>query len=203
MTDDCEGTTPVPLPLRAALRRIARCAVQTAVLLAHRRLHQPPRHVGRRMTFADGSTGVVYRETVVDLESAADPAVLVVTFTLRGIHGRLGHALFRAESLLNTPLFAGFPGFISKLWLAADEQGRYRGFYQWDGAQAADDYVRALWWPLALVSHRKSIRYRVLPGRRRDDVLRAAESDETTRVPEAAWWRPVRTAADAHRQSGR
>lgn len=155
------------------------------------------------MTFADGSTGVVYRETVVDLESASDPAVLVVAFTLRGIHGRLGHALFRAESLLNTPLFAGFPGFVSKLWLAADEQGRYRGFYQWDGAQAADDYVRALWWPLALVSHRKSIRYRVLPGRRRDDILPAAESEETARVPDRAWWRPVRTAADAHRQSGR
>jgi hypothetical protein len=30
--------------------------------------------------------------------------------------------LFRAESLLNTPLFVGFPGFVSKLWLAHDEQ---------------------------------------------------------------------------------
>ncbi len=73
------------------------------------------------MTFADGSTGIVYRETTADLESVADPAVLVVAFALRGVHGRRGHALFRAESLLNTPLFAGFPGFVSKLWLTADE----------------------------------------------------------------------------------
>jgi hypothetical protein len=29
--------------------------------------------------------------------------------------------VFRAESILNTPLFAGFPGFVSKLWLAHDE----------------------------------------------------------------------------------
>jgi hypothetical protein len=44
----------------------------------------------------------------------------------------LGHAAFRGESLLNTPLFAGFPGFVSKLWLANDGLGRYRGLYEWD-----------------------------------------------------------------------
>ena len=76
-----------------------------------------------------------------------------------------------AESLLNTPLFVGFPGFVSKLWLAHDENGAYRGFYQWNGAQLADAYVRALWWVLALVSVRSSIHYVVLPGLRRDDVL--------------------------------
>lgn len=203
VADDYDGTTPVPLPLRVASRRIARCAMHTAVLVAHRRLHQPHQHVGRTMTFADGSTGVVYREPVADLEDVSDPAVLVVAFTLRGIHGRLGHALFRTESLLNTPLFAGFPGFVSKLWLTADEQGRYRGFYQWDGVHTADDYVRALWWPLALVSHRQSIRYRVLPGRYRDDVVRVTESEEATRGSDTAWWRPVRTAADEYRQSDR
>ncbi len=137
-----------PLPLRVAAPRLARCAARTAFLLARRRLHQPTRNKGRRMTFADGTTGTVYRETVADGDPLADPVVLVVSFRLRGVHGR-GHALFRAESLLNTPLFAGFPGFVSKLWLTADEDERYRGFYQWDGARAADDYVSALWWPLA------------------------------------------------------
>jgi hypothetical protein len=52
--------------------------------------------------------------------------VLVVEFRLRAVRG-LGHAAFRWESLLNTPLFAGFPGFVSKLWLANDDLGRYRG----------------------------------------------------------------------------
>ena len=202
MTDDAD-TTPTPLPLRVAVPRIVRCAARTAHLLAHRRLHQPHQHLGRTMTFADGSTGIVYRETTADLESVADPAVLVVAFALRGVHGRRGHALFRAESLLNTPLFAGFPGFVSKLWLTADEQGRYRGFYQWDGARAAEDYVRALWWPLALVSHRPSIRYRVLPGLRRDDVLRAAQSAENARFSGTAWWRLVRAATDAPLQPER
>ncbi|MGW4334812.1 hypothetical protein ACWEK5_18570 [Rhodococcus koreensis] len=186
---------PRPLPLRVAAPRLARCAARTAYLLARRRLHQPTRNKGRQMTFADGTTGTVYRETVADGAPLADPVVLVVSFRLRGVHGR-GHALFRAESLLNTPLFAGFPGFVSKLWLTADEDERYRGFYQWDGARAADDYVSALWWPLALVSHRASIRYRVLPGPRRDEVLAdSAAPDASTHPTRGLWWRLVRTGS--------
>src|SRR5688572_5354701 len=53
-----------------------------------------------------------------------------------------GHALFRWESLLNTPLFVGFAGFVSKLWLAHDEDGVYRGFYEWDGPARAEYYAR-------------------------------------------------------------
>jgi hypothetical protein len=79
------------------------------------------------LTFGDGSRGRVYRESVVDHAPDAEPAVLVVSFRLGGVRG-VGHALFRAESLLNTPLFVGFPGFVSKLWLAHDEHGVYPGF---------------------------------------------------------------------------
>jgi hypothetical protein len=128
----------------------------------------------------------VYRETVIDQPSLSEPAVLVVGFRLRAVRGR-GHELFRRESLLNTPLFVGFPGFVSKLWLANDEHGIYRGLYQWDGAQQAEDYARALWRVLALVSVPGSIRYHVLPGLRRDDLLGKpwlAPADEAD-----AWWR--------------
>lgn len=141
------------------------------------------------MTFGDGSSAVVYRETVADRAEPTEPVVLVVAFRLRGVRGQ-GHAVFRAESLLNTPLFAGFPGFVSKLWLTADEAGRYRGFYQWDGAVPARDYVRALWWPLALVSVRSSIRYHVIPGAHSRDVLaEAAESRRNDNADSAVWWR--------------
>ena len=83
----------------------------------------------------------------------------------------LGHAAFRRESLLNTPLFAGFPGFVSKLWLADDDLGRYRGLYEWDDPLLAENYARTLWRVLALVSVPGSIHYVVLPGLRRDEVL--------------------------------
>lgn len=112
-------------------------------------MHLPHANVGRLLRFANGSAAYVYPKTVVDRPSVSNPAVLVVGFRLRGIRGR-GHDLFRRESLLNTPLFVGFPGFVSKLWLANDENGVYRGLYQWDGALRAEHYARALWRVLAL-----------------------------------------------------
>ena len=118
-----------------------------------------------------------------------DPCVLVVEFRLRAVRGR-GHAVFRWESLLNTPLFVGFPGFVSKLWLADDERGRYRGLYEWDGPRRADDYARALWRVLALVSVPGSIHYIVLPGRRRAELL-GQQLPSSTAADAEAWWYPV------------
>ena len=123
-----------------------------------------------RLRFADGTSARVFRETVIDCGATQDPCLLVVEFRLRAIRG-WGHAAFRRESLLNTPLFAGFSGLVSKLWLANDELGRYRGIYEWDGPQRAEAYARALWRVLALVSVPGSIHYFVLPGLRRDDLL--------------------------------
>ena len=120
-----------------------------------------------------------------------DPCVLVVEFRLRAVHG-WAHAAFRWESLLNTPLFVGFPGFLSKLWLANDEHGRYRGLCEWDGPQRADHYARALWRVLALVSVPGSIHYLVLPGLRRDELLgRPQVLGVAVQADSAAWWRPV------------
>ena len=102
-----------------------------------------------------------------------------------------GHLAFRRESLLNTPLFVGFPGFVSKLWLANDERGRYRGVYQWDGPQRADHYARALWRVLALVSVPGSIHYTVLPGLHRDEILAMPQVLARSAAGRAAWWLPV------------
>lgn len=148
-----------------------------------------------RLRFANGTTGRVYRETTVDREPNADPCVLMVAFRLRGIRKPFGHALFRAESLLNTPLFVGYPGYVSKLWLAHDERGAYRGMYEWDGPERAERYARCLWRVLALVSEPGSIHYRVLPGLRRDDVLANPAMIDRIAVREtAAWWRLVSAA---------
>src|SRR6516225_6509996 len=159
-----------PLPYPAALRALAGCIASTARLLGQHRLRLPARRVGTQLHFADGTSARVFRETVVDRGTTRDPCALVVEFRLRAVRGR-GHAAFRRESLLNTPLFAGFPGFVSKLWLADDERGRYRGLYQWDGAERAEHYARALWQVLALVSVRGSIGYVVLPGAHRAELL--------------------------------
>ena len=179
-----------PLAYRAALRALIRYAVSAVRLLWQRRIHLPAGHVGMRLRFADGTSARVYRETVIDRGATQDPCVLVVEFRLRAVRGR-GHAVFRWESMLNTPLFAGFPGLGSKLWLADDEQGRYRGLYEWDGPDRAKAYARALWRVLALVSMPGSIHYIVLPGLRRDELLGRPQVVPGTGPADTAWWRLV------------
>jgi hypothetical protein len=180
-----------PLPRAVAARAVARCALATVVLLARRQTHLPRARVGQRLSFADRTSARVFRETVVDRDRPDQPAILVVEFRLRLLRGRW-HRLFLWECILNTPLFVGFPGLVSKLWLDYDEQERYRGFYEWSDAAGAEFYARSLWRVLELVCRPGSIHYRVIPDLRRDDVLRdprllAAISPEDA----AAWWRLV------------
>jgi hypothetical protein len=171
-------------------RAVARCFVESLRLLGGRQVRWPRSNVGRWVRFADGSAAWVYRETVVP-RAADGPCYLSVSFRLRWVRGR-GHDLFRRESVLNTPLFVGFPGFIAKLWLASDAEGVYRGLYEWDGVERAERYARSLWRVLELVSEPGSIDYRVVPGLRLAEVLVAgsvlapyAETDD------ADWWRVV------------
>ncbi|GAA2017939.1 hypothetical protein GCM10009740_01880 [Terrabacter terrae] len=179
-----------PMPRPEAWAAVGRCIGTSAGMLARRQVAFPVTELGRRITFADHSTSRVYRDTTV-ARPATEPCFLAVSFRLRRVRGR-AHAWFRAESLLNTPLFVGFPGFTSKLWLAHDEHGRYRGLYEWDGPDRAEQYARSLWHVLALVSEPRSIDYRVVPGLRRADIL----ADPGVLGPwfpgeEAAWWRVV------------
>jgi len=159
-------------------------------MLAAGRLRWPRDNVGRLVRFADGTAARVFRETVAS-QPAHDPCFLAVAFRLRGVRGR-GHEWFEAESILNTPLFAGFPGFTSKLWLAHDGNGIYRGLYEWDGAERAERYARSLWRVLALGCEHDSIDFRVLPGLRRDSVLAdPALLQSHLAAEQRAWWRIV------------
>ncbi|HSP75852.1 MAG TPA: hypothetical protein VLO31_06530 [Cryobacterium sp.] len=188
------------------VKYLTRSAARTLSLIARRRLHLPRHNVGRRLPFTDGTEAVVYRETVVDRGPTRRPTVLLVRFTLLRVRGR-GHALFRAESILHTPLFAGFPGYVSKLWLGNDQHGAYRGIYEWDGPDRAENYARTLWRVLALVCVPGSIRYQVLPGIRRDDflahpVLATDAGAPAPRSAAEAWWLPAQPVL-ARRGTGR
>lgn len=200
---------PGPLPSLAAWRGIAGSIGSTAGLLARHRLWQPRDRVGWTLAFADGTSARVYRETRVDRPPPADPCVLLVGFRLRWVHGR-GHAAFERESEAHTVLFAGFPGLVSKLWLARDQRALYRGLYEWDGPHLADTYARSLWRALALVSDPGSIDFRVLDGLRHDRLLADPDRSLAATPPDArAWWQvtacapPTRPALSVARDAGR
>jgi len=148
--------------LRAVIRSIA----ETVRLAMRGRLRSPKSRVGSEVTFPDGTRSVVFRETRTGNESLRLPAVLVVEFSLRllGPRRRFLHALFRTACVINTPLFAGFPGFGTKLWMADVGTGGYRGVYEWYGADLADSYAARLSRILSPLSVAGSFRYRVIPG---------------------------------------
>jgi hypothetical protein len=104
------------------------------------------------------------------------------------------HALFRLESIANTPLFAGFDGFRSKLWATDLRTGIYRGVYEWDDAGMAEAYVTTLARLLRPICIPGSVRYHIEPGIRRDDFLRhPAIVDPDPAIGAASaedrWWR--------------
>ena len=177
-----------PLARRVAAPALLHCAAGTAQLLARHRIHLPRGHVGMRLRFGDGTSARVYRETAIDTGPAERPCILVVAFRLRGVRGP-GHTMFRWESILNTPLFAGFPGLVSKLWFAHDQHGVYRGLYEWDGPDRAEHYARCLWRVLELVCVRGTIHYQVLPSLSREELLdRWHGPHGTGPAGAAAWW---------------
>lgn len=171
---------------------VARSAAVTVRLMARRRLSMPRSLVGGRITFADGSTSTVFRETAALVPVAADPVVLVVSFRLRGFgRSRFLHAAFRRECVLHTPLFAGFPGFRSKLWLADTVAWTYRGLYEWDGADPAAGYATQLVRVLRPVCLPGTVTFHVTTGVGRDDALgRQGTGSGGEGTSADGWWRP-------------
>ncbi|MFC5951969.1 hypothetical protein ACFQH9_27265 [Pseudonocardia lutea] len=162
----------VPAVVGDTCLAVARSAVETARLLAAGVLVAPTDLVGRWVRSDDGSRSRVFRETAVRGRRPADPVVLVVRFRLRWIgRARWAHTVFRSTCVVNTPLFAGFPGFVTKLWLADPWTGVYRGLYEWDGAERAEWYATSLAHVLALVSVRGSIAHEVVRGVDRADFV--------------------------------
>jgi hypothetical protein len=174
-----------------SVREFALCAVVTASLLSTHELRLPGHNLGRRLDFADGTTSRVYRETIRYSPPTRRPALLVVQFRLRLIGtNTLLHVGFRMESILNTVLFAGFPGFRSKLWCTDERTGLYRGVYEWDGAERATSYAMTLGGLLRLVSEPGSVRFHVVPGVRRDDFLRDPRVvGQREAASSERWWR--------------
>jgi len=127
--------------------------------------------------------------------------MLAVRFRLRFIgSSRLGHALFRFESLFNTLLFAAHRGFHSKLWLTDLATDYYRGIYEWENEKSAIEYAETLRIVLAPWAQTGSFAYQIMSGVSRPDFLEG-------RLPypvheDDRWCSPVRASVTALRLDG-
>jgi hypothetical protein len=162
--------------------------------MVERRVGSPKQLMGVRLPFKDGIAPVVFRETALRAARTDDPAVLVIQFrlTFLGANPWL-HAAFRHECVLHTPLFAGFPGFRSKLWADDVQTGVYAGLYEWQEARLATHYAERMVALLTPFSSRGTARFHVIEGLRRSEFLRrpTAAGGGTP----AGWWELVAAPA--------
>ena len=180
-----------------------RCAISTLGLIARRKLGQPIDLVDSYIEFADGSVSRIYRETTMRHLETTPQVMLAVRFRLRFIgSSRLGHALFRFESLFNTLLFAAHRGFRSKLWLTDRTTGYYRGIYEWEDEGSALEYAETLRIVLAPWAQPGSFAYRILDGVSRSEFLEGRLSLADLVNEDDGWWLPARAGTIATRLDG-
>jgi hypothetical protein len=149
------------------------CAARTVGLRVERRLHLPNSRVGSTVELPDGRRFVVFRESKRDGYAGSPPVTLAVWFHLRAIPGgaQLRQRLFERLSMANTLLFAGFEGYLVKLWMVDPHTADYAGLYAWRSAAEADTYGRYITTVLGPLSCRGSVGYLVLPGVALSDYL--------------------------------
>ncbi len=190
--------TPAPKGRLAVLFAEIRCVLGTLGLLGRGALAQPRENVGRVVEFADGTQSRIYRETVMRGRADDGLVLLAVRFRLRLIgSSRLGHWLFRRESVLNTVLFAAHDGFQTKLWLTDSSTMYYRGIYEWQGRVSAEEYAETLRVVLQPWVERGSFAYRVIENHSRQDYLGGLVADGEGSSPVGeGWWIPRRLGGD-------
>ena len=155
------------------IRDAARCAVRTVGLLTSRRLHvrELPRLSEARLP--DGRTFHVFRQSSCDRPTAGQPVTLAVWFRLWAVPpgASVRRFLFERGCIVNTLLFAGFDGYLVKLWMVAPATSDYAGLYSWASSEEADRYARYITTILRPLSTNDSVGYEVLPDVTLDEYL--------------------------------
>ena len=148
-------------------------------------LSSPKEWVGVSLRFKDGTSPFVFRETARRETSTDEPTVIVIQFRLAFPRRQPLPACWLSPRMHPAhAVFAGFPGFRSKLWADDIRTGVYAGIYEWQGAGLASHYAERMVGLLAPFSNPGTARYHVIEGRHRDDYLsNAPEVGDSS-----SWW---------------
>ena len=107
----------------------------------------------------------MFRESTRDGGDGSDPVTLAVWFHLWAIPAgaRLRRYVFERACVANTMLFAGFDGYLVKLWMVDPDTSDYAGLYAWRSAEQAQIYARYITSILRPLSTPGSVGFGVLP----------------------------------------
>ena len=155
------------------LRVAAGCAVCVVKLLMARRLHIRRDRLGAEVSIPDGRRFIVFRDTSRDGPEPLRPVTLAVWFRLRSVPrgARIRRWLFERESILNTMIFAGFDGYLVKLWMVDPHTSDYAGLYTWASAAEAERYASYITSVLRPLSTPGSVGYEVVADKALDDYF--------------------------------
>ena len=93
------------------------------------------------------------------------------SISARSRPARVRRWLFERLCIVNTLLFAGFDGYLVKLWMVDPATSDYAGLYTWESAGAADRYGSYITAILRPFSRPGSVGYAVLSNPTVDDYL--------------------------------
>ena len=141
-------------------------------------MHLPRDRLGEMYVIHhDGRTNYsIFRETVSRDGSLETPVILVVGFRLRFLGGNpILHWLFQRICIISTPIWGGFSGFRTKLWMVDPKDKNYLGIYEWAGDGSARNYVEWLTVILRPLSTSGSVWYELYPDLKLDSYLKDHE----------------------------
>lgn len=156
----------------------SRCAVRVTRLLVAGDLHLRGARVGSRVQLPDGRAYTVFRESTRDGSASGESVTLAVWFHLRGVPpgGRLRRWLFERLCIVNTVLFAGFDGYVVKLWMVDPQSADYAGLYSWGSSDEAERYAAYITAILRPLSVPGTVGYQILRDRSLEDHLRESSA---------------------------
>lgn len=163
-------------------------ALRSVQLLLTGAVRFPVNRLGQGLETADGTTFVVYRETVLQpaVDAADDGVVLRFRMDVTDpvARGPLRDVLFDPVANVATPFFVGLPGFRRKLWLAGERTGEFLELYEWESAAAANRFVDLLESLLAPFDHAGSTSFEVVDHDSIDAYVDASAATWREEVPD-------------------
>lgn len=142
-------------------------------------------NIGKSYRIDEGGTYTIYRQTDSNDGWVGKPVVLVVGFRLKWLgNNNRAHRLFKPVSILTTPIWSGFRGFRTKLWMVDEKTKNYLGIYKWVDPADAEHYARYIQKVLQFFSEPGTVWHKIYPADFDLYLMQRSVDTKNTRLPQ-------------------